>query len=210
MKKESSAIRRLCNIKSKVSSHYFIKNSGKIFNLVPERYTAWHAGISSWKNITSLNNCSIGIEINNPGHHHGYKNFSNKQIISLLNLLRYLMRKYKIKKDNVLGHSDIAPSRKKDPGEKFPWKKLAKENLSFWHNLNERKIVKFRKEKVSLIDENYFFKNLHKIGYCNIKKIDLKKNRKYLVEAFQRRFRQGLVNGKLDKECVLIAKNLIK
>ena len=82
MKKESSAIKRLCDVKSKVSSHYFIKNSGKIFNLVPDRYTAWHAGISSWKNIVSLNNSSIGIEINNPGHLHGYKNFSKKQITS--------------------------------------------------------------------------------------------------------------------------------
>jgi len=210
MKKESSAIKRLCDVKSKVSSHYFIKNSGKIFNLVPDRYTAWHAGISSWKNIVSLNNSSIGIEINNPGHLHGYKNFSKKQITSLLNLLRHLMRKYQIKRENILGHSDVAPSRKKDPGEKFPWKKLAKKKLSYWHSLNEKKIVKFRNQKISLVDENFFFKNLYKIGYRKIRKIGQKKSRKYLVEAFQRRFRQSLVSGKPDKECVLIAKNIIK
>tara|TARA_B100001059_G_C17777857_1_gene552340 strand:- start:120 stop:863 length:744 start_codon:yes stop_codon:yes gene_type:complete len=210
MKKESSAIKRLCDEKSKVSAHYFIKNNGKILNLVPESYVAWHAGISSWKNTTSLNNSSIGIEINNPGHLHGYKNFPNKQIISLFNLIRYLMVKYKIKKENVLGHSDIAPNRKKDPGEKFPWKKLAKKNLCYWHNLSERKIVKFRKIKISLNEEKIFFKNLYKIGYCNLKNMDLQKNKKYLVEAFQRRFRQSLVNGKPDKECDLIAKNLIK
>ena len=210
MKKESSAIKRLCDEKSKVSSHYFIKNNGKILKLVPDLYVAWHAGVSCWKNNKSLNKNSIGIEINNPGHLHGYKNFSKKQVISLINLIRYLVKKYKIQKENILGHSDIAPSRKKDPGEKFPWKKLANEKMCYWHNLNEKKIYKYRKLKISNFEVNVFFKCLFKIGYRKVKKLNLKENKKYLLEAFQRRFRQGLINGKLDKECFLIAKNLIK
>ena len=126
MKKESEAIQKLCNSRSKVSSHYFIKNNGQILNLVPDLYTAWHAGVSCWKKFKSLNKYSIGIEINNPGHDHGYKKFNSKQIFSLIKLLKYLKKKYNIKKQNILGHSDIAPYRKKDPGEKFPWDVLAK------------------------------------------------------------------------------------
>jgi len=92
MKKESDAIRRLCDLNSKVSSHYFIKNNGKILAMVPDLYEAWHAGVSSWQNFKSLNKYSIGIEINNPGHDHGYKNFNLKQINSLKKLLKNLMK----------------------------------------------------------------------------------------------------------------------
>ncbi len=138
MKKQSDAIKRLSESKFEVSSHYFIKDKGEILNLVPDLYKAWHAGKSSWKNFRSLNNHSIGIEINNPGHNNGYKKFSTKQISSLIKLLRHLKIKYNIKKKNILGHSDISPERKKDPGEKFPWSKLAQKNLSIWHNLSEK------------------------------------------------------------------------
>ena len=102
-----------------------------------------------------------------------------------------------------MGHSDIAPNRKKDPGERFPWKKLAKDNLCLWHSLNEKNIKKFRKKKLSLNEKNFFIKNLLKIGY-------LMSNEKSLIIAFQRRFRQDLINGKIDKECYLISKNLVK
>ena len=146
MKKENEAIKRLRDNKSKVSSHYFIKN-GSVLNLVPDLYTAWHAGKSNWKKFKSINKYSIGIEISNPGHNHGYKNFSSKQIFSLIKLLKYLSKKYDIKKANILGHSDIAPNRKKDPGEKFPWKKLAKQNLCQWHNLSISKIRQKKKVK---------------------------------------------------------------
>jgi len=210
MKKESAAIKRLQDPKSKVSSHYLIKRNGEIINLVPDLFEAWHAGVSSWKHFKSLNKNSIGIEITNPGHQHGYKKFSKKQIFSLQKLLKILVKKYKIKKKYVLGHSDISPGRKKDPGEKFPWEKLAKNNLSFWHNLDQKKIKKFRKKNlITRIDENLFLKNLYKIGYNDVKKCKSQKNIKYLVLAFQRRFRQSLVNGKIDKECLLISKNLI-
>ncbi len=210
MKKESVAITRLQDPKSKVSSHYLIKRNGEIINLVPDLFEAWHAGVSGWKHFKSLNKNSIGIEITNPGHQHGYKRFSKKQIFSLQKLLNILVKKYKIKKKYILGHSDISPGRKKDPGEKFPWEMLAKNKLSFWHNLDQKKIKKFREKNLTTrIDENLFLKNLHKIGYNDVKKFKSHKNTKYLTLAFQRRFRQSLVNGKIDKECLLISKNLL-
>ena len=110
----------------------------------------------------------------------------------------------------MLGHSDISPSRKKDPGEKFPWEMLAKKKLVFWHNLNQKKIKKFRHDNfLTNIQEKVFLKNLHKIGYNDVKGFKFRKNMKYLTLAFQRRFRQSLVNGKIDKECLLISKNLL-
>ena len=210
MRKESEAIERLCDYKSKVSSHYFVKKNGRILNLVPDLYTAWHAGISSWKKLNSINKYSIGIEISNPGHDFGYKKFPTKQISSLIKLLRHLSKKYNIKKQNILGHSDIAPNRKKDPGEKFPWKKLAEKNLCNWHKLSEIST----KKKINLIankyEEEIFLKNLYQIGYPKINKMNFKKNKSNLVIAFQRKFRQSLVNGKIDQECLLISKNLIE
>ena len=210
MKAESLAIKKLCSFNSKVSCHYFIKNNGRILIIVPNLYEAWHAGISKWKKITSLNKYSIGIEINNPGHEHGYKSFSSKQIKSLKKLLKYLKKKFNINYKNVLGHSDIAPNRKKDPGEKFPWKKLANEKLALWHKLSINKIKFLRNLKVSAKEEKLFLLNLIKIGYSKIEKNNFKKNKIYLIKAFQRRFRQELINGKIDKECLLISKNLIK
>ena len=206
MKKESEAIKRLCDSKSKVSSHYFLKNNGEILNLVPDLYTAWHAGKSEWKKIKSLNKYSIGIEISNPGHDYKYKKFSSSQILSLIKLLKYLIKKYNIKKQNILGHSDIAPNRKKDPGEKFPWRKLAMKNLCEWHTLNERIIKKYRSLKVTSYEEKIFLKNLNNIGYSKISG----KNKLYAVKAFQRKYRQSLINGKIDKECYLISKNVLK
>ncbi len=211
MKKETAAIERLLNPKSKVSSHYYIKKNGNILNLVPDLYEAWHAGISSWKNLTSMNKHSIGIEMTNPGHYHGYDNFSIKQILSLKRLLKYLMKKYKIGYKCILGHSDISPDRKKDPGEKFPWYLLAKNRLAWWHKLDLKKIKRYRKVKLySKKEESNFLKNLHKVGYMkNNQKKSNKKNNHFIIKAFQRRFRQDLINGKIDKECLLISKSLL-
>ena len=208
MIKEVDAIERLCDPKAKVSSHYFISNKGSIINLVPDLYEAWHAGKSGWKDFKSLNKYSIGIEINNPGHEYGYKNFSKKQIFSLIKLLKFLKKKYNIKKTNILGHSDISPDRKKDPGEKFPWRYLAKKNLSIWHKLNEKKIKTFRNIKLEDNEIKKFFNNLHKIGYSKVNQNKKKLEQSNLIKAFQRKFRQDLVNGKVDKECYLISKSI--
>ena len=210
MNSESKAIKRLCDSSSKVSSHYFIKNNGDLLSLVPDSYNAWHAGKSSWKNFKSLNRYSIGIEINNPGHEFKYKKYSSKQISSLMKLLKNLKKKYNIKKQNILGHSDISPNRKKDPGEKFPWNKLAKKKLCKWHDLRENKIKIYRNLKLDVYNEKKFFNNLHKIGYSKIFGAKYKNKKINLIKSFQRRYRQSLINGKIDKECLLISQNLIK
>jgi len=205
MKKESEAIKRLTNIQSEVSSHYLIKKNGDIVVMVPDLYVAWHAGQSFWKTFKSLNRNSIGIEISNPGHEHFYTNFSKNQIQSIIYLSKLLMKKYKIKSYNVLGHSDIAPLRKKDPGEKFPWKNFAKSGVGKWHLLSNEILKRNRMKKINVNEEKNFFKFLFKIGYSK-KAL----NKKKLVSAFQRRFRQELINGKIDQECLLISQNLAK
>ena len=210
MKKDVDAINKLTYSKSKVSSHYFVKRNGEILTLVPDLYISWHAGISSWKNYKSLNKYSIGIEISNPGHQYEYKNFTKKQINSVLKLTRSIIKKYKIKSKFILGHSDIAPNRKKDPGEKFPWEFLAKRKIGCWHNLNQKKLLAERRKAINEFDKDIFFKNLYKIGYT--KSVN-KKNNKYLkkiILAFQRRFRQSLINGIVDKECLIISNKLIE
>ena len=212
MKSESDALKRLTEIQSEVSCHYLIKNNGEIVKLVPDLYIAWHAGKSSWKNYKSLNQNSIGIEITNPGHEYGYKNFTQKQITTLVKLSKFLIKKYKINPKNILGHSDIAVLRKKDPGEKFPWEYLSKNKIGIWHTLNKQDLLKNRKLKISKIEENIFFRNLFKIGYSKTfpKNIGRNKYLRELIKTFQRRFRQELVDGKIDQESLLINKSLIK
>ncbi len=212
MKKESNAIKKLTNSKSKVSCHYFIKNNGETLVMVPDLYVAWHAGKSQWKNYRLLNKNSIGVEINNPGHEFNYKKFSKKQVQSIITLSEILIKKYKIKSKNILGHSDIAPERKNDPGEKFPWKQLAKRGIGLWHSISIQLLKKNRKIKLDKNSEKIFYDNLSKIGYIT-KNSEYSKNRKFnncVVKAFQRRFRQELINGKVDKECLIISKNIIK
>ena len=208
MKKEPDAIKKLTRIQSEVSSHYFIKKNGDIVLLVPDLYVAWHAGKSSWKNYKSLNKYSIGIEISNSGHQFNYKKFSKKQINSILVLSKFLLKKYKINHKNILGHSDVSPNRKKDPGEKFPWKYLAKKKIGLWHSVSNNLLKKNRKIKVDNKDKKHFFKNLYKIGYFkNFKKTH---HLRSIVKAFQRRFRQELISGQIDKECLIISNNLAK
>jgi len=211
MKDESAAINKLTNIKFEVSSHYLIKKSGEIITMVPDLYIAWHAGKSSWGSFKSLNKDSIGIEITNSGHEFNYNKFSKKQIISLLKLSKFLIKKYKINPKNILGHSDVAPERKKDPGEKFPWEYLSKNKIGLWHTLEKQKLIKNRKLKISKTDKKFFFNNLFKIGYSSKIPKDLNKENylKYLVKAFQRRFRNELISSKVDRECLLISENLI-
>jgi len=208
MRSESKAINRLTDVKSKVSSHYFIRRDGSIILMVPELYEAWHAGKSNWKKDKSLNKNSIGIEVSNKGHQFGYQNFTKKQINSLIKLSKYLIKKYNIKKTNILGHSDIAYERKKDPGEKFPWDYLSKHKIGIWYKINESLLKKLRNKKISKKQESEFFIYLSKIGYFKNTKDILKKN--MLIKSFQRHFRQNLINNKIDLECLNIAKNLSK
>ena len=212
MRKESEAIIRLTNIQPEVSCHYLLKNNGEILTIVPNLYIAWHAGRSSWSGYKSLNKNSIGIEITNPGHEFNYKKFSKKQITSLLKLSRFLIKKYKINSKNILGHSDIAPSRKKDPGEKFPWKYLSQNAVGLWHGIKKKDLIKIRTIKITKLEKEFFFNNLFKIGYSKKtpKGISKKKYLKDIVKAFQRRYRQDLTNGAIDRECLLISQSLLK
>ena len=212
MKRESEAINKLTNIQCEVSSHYLIKNNGIVLTLVPDLYIAWHAGKSSWTNYKSLNQNSIGIEITNPGHEFGYKKFSKKQISSLLKLSKFLIKKYKISSKNILGHSDVAPERKKDPGEKFPWEYLSKNKIGLWHTLKKKELLKNRRSKTSKREKEFFLNNIFKIGYSKKFPKNVSKDRhlNYITKAFQRRYRQDLVNGKVDQECLLISQNLVK
>ena len=212
MKTDTESLNRLTNIRSEVSCHYLIKNNGEIVMMVPDLYIAWHAGKSHWKNFKSLNKNSIGIEISNPGHNFRYKKFSKKQIQSVLKISKFLIRKYKIKKKNILGHSDIAPNRKKDPGEKFPWEFFSKHKIGLWHNLSTKMLKENRQKKINILSKKNFYNNLSKIGYLikNPKEIKKDEYLNLVTKAFQRRFRQDLINGEIDQECLLISQNLAK
>ncbi len=206
MKSEKLAIEKLTNFNSKVSCHYYIDNKGNLIQMVPDLYVAWHAGKSYWNYDRLLNDSSIGIEISNPGHEYGYKAFKKKQIKCLIKISKILINKYKIKKQNILGHSDIAPLRKKDPGEKFPWKVLANKKIGLWHKLNFEECNKLRGKKNN-IENKFFLKKLKKFGYFI--KTSKKNEFKKIVKSFQRRFRPELVDGKIDRECFEIIKSLI-
>jgi N-acetylmuramoyl-L-alanine amidase len=132
MQSRIASIKRLSSLKHKVSCHYLIDRNGEIFKMVEENKVAWHAGKSKWKNFINLNKNSIGIELVNKGHEFGYEKFTNLQIKKLIKLCLVLKKKYKIKNSNIVGHSDIAPFRKTDPGEKFPWRRLRKNRLGIW------------------------------------------------------------------------------
>ncbi len=209
MQSERESVSRLCNPKSKVSSHFVISQNGRAYRLVQDNQIAWHAGKSCWGKYKNLNKNSIGIELVNKGHRFGYTNFKKKQLLSLIKICKNLIKKYKIKKRNVVGHSDIAPLRKIDPGEKFPWKRLANNGIGIWHRCKPSFLRKYRNVKI-LEKKNKikFIKNINKIGYC----FSVKKKSFFIktVRSFQRHYRKELINGLLDKECLIIAQNLSK
>ena len=203
MQSEIESINRLINKNSKVSCHYLINRKGTIMQMVKENKIAWHAGVSKWKNIKNLNKNSIGIELVNKGHFFGYENYSNLQINSLIKLCSKLKKKYKIHKENFLGHSDIAPYRKIDPGEKFPWKKLSNYKLGKWYNLKKDEILSDDKKKL-------FFKNLYKIGYRYFKIDKRLKSDKLIIKAFQRRYNPKKITGYIDLKTLKISQFLAK
>ena len=204
MRNDSLAIKKLTSFNSNVSCHYFITTTGKLIQMVPDLYVAWHAGKSNWGNQRSLNFNSIGIEISNPGHEHGYIKFKDNQIKCLISVSKFLIKKYKIDKKNILGHSDIAPLRKTDPGEKFPWKQLYKNKIGIWHNINPKILKSLRGKKSENLYK--FINYLKDLGYF-MEYSNLSELRK-IIKIFQMRFRPNLIDGKLDSECYEIAKSL--
>ncbi len=132
MASTADAIERLCDPASKVSAHYVVEEDGNIVQLVPEARRAWHAGQSSWEGVGDTNSRSIGIEIANPGHGFGYPDFPEAQIAAVTALCCDLIKRHRFRADHVLGHSDVAPQRKIDPGEKFPWERLYRAGVGAW------------------------------------------------------------------------------
>jgi N-acetylmuramoyl-L-alanine amidase len=132
MESTDLALARLCERASQVSTHYLVRESGEILQLVPEVRRAWHAGVSTWERSPDINSRSIGIEIANPGHDFGYPDFPEPQLDALIDLCRDVVSRLAIRKDRVLAHSDVAPSRKSDPGEKFPWGRLHAAGVGHW------------------------------------------------------------------------------
>lgn len=181
-----SAIRWLTNADSKVSAHYVVTEDGQTVRMVDEGKRAWHAGRAWWRGITDVNSASVGIEIVNPGHEWGYRDFPEAQVEALIPLVHDIMSRHGITRGNVVGHSDIAPARKLDPGELFPWGRLARLRLAL------------PRPTRNLMDPHWsdgaFMLALERFGY------DIAEPRAAVV-AFQRRFRPELIDGIIDGEC---------
>ena len=187
----------------KVSSHYLIDTNGEIYNLVCETKRAWHAGISNWDQMEDINSRSIGIEIVNSGEKK-FANYPKSQISSLINLLKYLMKKFGIPIFNILGHSDIAPLRKIDPGKFFPWKELAKKNVAVW--IEEKPSYKF----LNTSQNQELIINLREIGYPYLEELTDEKKIKKVLEAFHRRFLPELIGRVATSTTLKISYNLLK
>ena len=196
-----SAIERLCDPKSGVSCHYMIDEMGAIYVLVDENHRAWHAGIAYWGGIRDINSTSIGIELANPGHGNGYCAFTEAQMLSLETLLDEILSRHTISPGNVLGHSDIAPGRKADPGELFDWERLGAAGLVLWPDSIS--------QSAGLPEPNSgdSLRNLSSIGYAMPGKIafggDILHSSSGVTDvvcAFQRRFRPSLCDGNWDAE----------
>ena len=201
MQSEIESLKKLSNPLSEVSCHYFIGRKGRIKNLVPDKNIAWHAGKSRWKSLKNLNKNSIGVELVNKGHKHGYQKFSSSQIKNLIKLCKKLKKKYSIKSENFLGHSDIAPLRKQDPGEKFPWKKLSKFNIGIWYSPLDKKL-NFRLNKNLKV---LFFQNLYKIGYRYFNIHKRSKTDKKVIISFQQHYLPMQITGKIDQKTFIIS-----
>ena len=201
MQSKIESVKRLLNPKSKVSCHYLIDRKGQVLKMVNEKYIAWHAGKSKWKNFLNLNKNSIGIELVNKGHEFGYEKFTQLQINQLIKLCLKLKKKYKIKDSNFVGHSDISPIRKKDPGERFPWKKLKEKKIGIWFDNLKIKFNVLNKRKI----RKTFFQNLYKIGYRYFHRNKKSKKDSYVIKAFQRRFSQEKISGIIDQKSLIIS-----
>ncbi len=190
----ASAIARLADPTAKVSAHFVVAEDGQIVRMVDVDMRAWHAGKSYWRGITDVNSASIGIEIVNPGHEWGYRPFPDAQIKSVVGLVRKYAKRYKITRGNIVGHSDVAPARKDDPGELFPWETLARLRLALPRPT--RNLVD------PLWSDAAFLLALERFGY------DVSDG-PAAVRAFQRRFRTENIDGIIDGQCRAILLGLL-
>lgn len=183
METKEAALARLRDEKAEVSAHYLIDEDGNVHRLVDERNRAWHAGVASWRGRTDINARSIGIELVNPGHEWGYREFPEAQIRELEAVCHGVLARHPIPARNVVGHSDVAPTRKTDPGELFPWQRLASKGIGLWPRESDHLEP----------DDAVLKKALEEIGYDT-------RDWPAAVKAFQRHFRPARVTGRMDPE----------
>ncbi len=199
----NDAVNLLTSKKRKVSCHYLIDLDGSIYNLVDVNYRAWHAGESKWKRSEDINSRSIGVEIVNPGES-SLKKYKKIQILSLIKLLTELKRQFKINDNSILGHSDIAPLRKIDPGKYFPWKTLYQNSIGIWVN------EKINDSPLNMTQFNVLMKNLKKIGYPYIKNNKLTQNNKKIINSFHRHHLNRLVDKFPTRASLIKSNDLLK
>jgi N-acetylmuramoyl-L-alanine amidase len=185
----AAALERLCDVEAKVSAHYTIDEDGTVYRHVPEDRRAWHAGVSHWAGISNVNARSIGIELVNPGHEYGYRGFPDVQVASLIRLAQGIVMRHPIATSQVLAHSDVAPARKEDPGELFPWEKLAAAGIGLWPQG---------------IASDIGPEGLTRYGY------DPDAPQDKVITAFQRHFRPAKLDGEWDSECAGLLASLIR
>lgn len=196
MNSAEAALERLCDPRSKVSAHYVVGEDGAVYALVPEEKRAWHAGISCWRNRAHMNDYSIGIELVNPGHEFGYRAFPDKQMDALIELCRGTLERHEIPARNVVGHSDIAPLRKQDPGELFDWSLLAKKGIGIWPHVLPVGTDAILLKQGDIGDGVLRLqKRLADYGYLLIIDKYFGEETRRIVEAFQRHFCQDCVDG---------------
>jgi N-acetylmuramoyl-L-alanine amidase len=200
MEDADEALERLCSPQSEVSAHYLVFEDARIVQCVPESRRAWHAGVSAWSDITDVNSHSIGIEIANPGHEFGYTDFPSVQVDAVIALCRDIVDRHAIPADRLLGHSDVAPARKLDPGEKFPWRLLHAAGLGHW---TEPAPVGIKRgafaigasgTKIDALQEA-----LRRYGYALDVTGVFDETTQQVVRAFQRHFRPARVDGLADR-----------
>ena len=183
MTSAEAALDRLCDPEAKVSAHYLIDEDGTLYQLVDEEYRAWHAGVASWRGESDVNGRSVGIELVNPGHEYGYRPFPDAQMDVFKELALQILARHPIPPRNVIGHSDVAPTRKTDPGEFFDWQGMAETGIGLWPE--EADHLELDSERLTEM--------LAAIGY------DVS-DRVATVRAFQRHFRPSRANGRIDPE----------
>jgi N-acetylmuramoyl-L-alanine amidase len=211
MENGKAALERMCDPNAKVSAHYMVEEDGRVFRLVDEDRRAWHAGVSSWNGEININSASIGIEIVNGGHDFGLPDFPGPQIASVTALCYDIMQRHKIENFGVVSHSDIAPDRKKDPGEKFPWAKLADAGIGIWPE------VKTTDQRLLLdaknTDKSYIYpvqSALKFIGYgLNMTGV-LDNTTISVIKAFQRRYRPSKIDGLIDVQTTALLTLLVQ
>jgi N-acetylmuramoyl-L-alanine amidase len=188
MRSAEAALQRLCDPAARVSAHYVVDEDGVAWRLVPEARRAFHAGLSCWRGERDLNHVSIGIEIVNPGHEWGYRPFPEPQMAAVELLCRDILSRHPIPPDRVVGHADIAPDRKTDPGELFDWPRLARAAIGIWPE-------PARREAGPAVDSIQAAADLEAIGYCASVA-----GQALAIAAFQRRFRPSRVDGAIDRD----------